>query len=109
MKEDKIKEIKEFNLNYVDVDDMVCVTAFQKKMINSLLKLAETHEDVRIVAKNENGTIVVHLPKKYVTVRFGNKAAREKKELTEEQKAILSERMRKIQEARKEKANKEVR
>lgn len=86
-----LREIKEFNVNWVDCDDVVSVTAYQKKMINQLKKLAESHpEDIKIVAENEDGTICVHLAKKYVRVSFSEP---NKRVMTEEQRAAAAERL----------------
>lgn len=85
-------DIKEFNVNMCDCDDMVSVTAYQRKFINRLNELAEKHPDeVRIVAKNENGTAVYCLPKKYVHISFGERA---KREVTDEQREAAAERLR---------------
>lgn len=97
-------KILETNVNFVDVDDMVSATVFLKKHMNQLHKLAESHPDeVKIIkeAKENEGMMLAHLPKKYVKVSFGEPMP--KKELTEEQKAAAAERMKKIQEARRAK------
>lgn len=95
----KYGDILEFNINITNIDDMVSVTVYQKKMINQLIKLAEDHpEEVRVVAVNNDGTTVVHLPKKYVHVSFYESS---RKKLSEDQKAAAAERLRK---ARKKKA-----
>ena len=97
--------ILEFNINITNVDDMVSVTAYQTKYMNQIKKLAEKYPDeVKIIktAKENDGMMLAHLPKKFCKVSFGE--ARAKKEMTEEQKAAAAERMRKIQEARKAKA-----
>ena len=94
------KDIKEMNVNWLDIDDMVSVTAYQKKMINQLMKLAGAHPDeVRVVAVNKDGTTVVHLPKKYVHVSFGERA---KREMSEEQRAAAAERLKKAREKKAE-------
>lgn len=105
MKKELPKKILEFNLNMTDVDEMVSVTVYQAKYINQLKKLAVAHPDeVKIVkeAKGNDGMMVVHLPKKYCKVSFGE--VRAKRELTEEQRVAASERAKKMQEARKAKA-----
>lgn len=97
-------KVLETNVNFVDVDDMVSATVFLTKHMNQLRKLAEKHPDeVKILkeVKENDGMMLAHLPKKYCHVSFGE---RQKRELTEEQKAAQSERMRKMQEVRKAKA-----
>lgn len=97
------KDIKEMNVNWLDIDDMVSVTAYQKKMINQLMKLAEAHPDeVRVVAVNKDGTTVVHLPKKYVHVSFYESS---RKEQTEEQRAAAADRLKKMWEKKKAEAD----
>jgi len=98
-------KVMEMSIGWVDVDDMVSVTAYQTKYMNQLKKLAEAHPDeVKIIkeAKENDGMMVVHLPKKYCKVSFGE--ARAKRELTEDQKAAARERAKKMQEAKKAKA-----
>lgn len=105
MKKKLPEKILEFNLNMVDVDDMVSVTAYQTKYMNQLKKLAVAHPDeVKIIkeAKENDGMMVVHLPKKYCKVSFGE--VRAKRELTEEQRAAAADRAKKMQEAKKAKA-----
>ena len=92
------------NVNFVDSDDMVSVTAYQTKYMNQIKKLAEKYPDeVKIVktAKENDGMMLAHLPKKFVKVSFGE--ARAKREMTEEQKAAAAERMRIAQEIKKAK------
>lgn len=96
--------IKENNINWTDADGMVSVTAYQSKYMNQIKKLAERYPDeVKILkqAKENDGMMLAHLPKKFVKVSFG--APRAKKEMTEEQKAAAAERMKKVQEIRKAK------
>jgi hypothetical protein len=72
--------------------------------MNQIKKLAEKYPDeVKIVktAKENDGMMVAHLPKRFCKISFGGERA--KKELTEEQKAAAAERMKKAQEAKKAK------
>lgn len=88
---------------YIHVDDMVSATVFLTKHMNQLHKLAEKYPDeVKILkeARENDGMMLAHLPKKFCHVSFGE---RQKKEMTEEQKAAAAERMKKMQEARKAK------
>lgn len=94
------KEIKEFNLNIVDCDDMVSVTAFQTKYIKQIKALAEKHPDeIKLIPTNYNGTILAHMPEKYVHVSFYES---NKKEMTKEQKAAAAERLKKAREKKAE-------
>lgn len=103
MKKELPKKILEFNLNMTDVDEMVSVTVYQTKYMNQLKKLAYAHPDeVKVIkeAKENDGMMVVHLPKKYCKVSFGE--ARVKRELTEDQKAAARERLKKAREKKAE-------
>lgn len=98
------KAIKEMNVNICDCDDMASVTVFQVKYMNQIKKLAEKYPDeVKIVktAKENDGMMVAHLPKKFCKISFGEERA--KREMTEEQKVAAAERMKKAQEAKKAK------
>lgn len=88
----KSNEIYEMNVNYVNTDDMVSVTAYEGKYINQLKALAEKHPDeVKLMPTGLNGVILAHLPKKYVHVSFYESS---KKEMTEEQRAAAADRLR---------------
>lgn len=95
------REWKEANVNFYEGDDLVYVTVYQGKYKNQINKLAEKYPDeVKVLARNDNGTLCAKLDKKYVHLSFGR---REKREMTEEQRAAVKERVKKMQEARKEK------
>ena len=88
------KEIKETCINYVDCDDMVSVSTYQKKYINKLKALVEDHPDeVKVVAENDDGTVCVHLPLKYVHISFGE---HKRREMSEDQKVAAAERLKKF-------------
>lgn len=100
LSKDLPKEIKEFNVNYCDVDDVISVTAYQTKYINQIKALADKHPDeVKLIPTRLNGVILAHLPKKYVHINFGERA---KREFTEEQRNAASERLRIAREKRTE-------
>ena len=98
------REILETNVNYVDTDDMASVTVFMTKHKKQIKTLAEKHPDEVQIIAGEDGKndkmLVVHLPKKYCHISFGERA---KREMTEEQKEAAKERAKKMQEARKTK------
>ena len=88
----KSNEIYEMNVNYVNTDDVVSVTAYEGKYINQLKALAEKHPDeVKLMPTGLNGVVLAHLPKKYVHVSFYESS---KKEMTEEQRAAAADRLR---------------
>lgn len=99
-------KIYEMSIGWTDVDDMVSVTAYQTKYMNQLKKLADAHPDeVKIIkeAKENDGMMVVHLPKKYCKVSFSE--VRAKRELTEEQRAAAADRLKKMWEKKKAEAD----
>lgn len=99
MKQDSSKDIKEATINWVDVDDVVSVTMYERKYIKQLKALAESYpNEVRIVAENKNGSVCVHLPKKYCHCTFS--VGRAKIEMTEEQKLAARDRLEKARAAR---------
>ena len=94
------KEIKEFNLNIVDCDDMVSVTAYQTKFIKQIKALAEMHPDeVKLIPTNLKGTILAHMPEKYVHVSFSE---RTKREMSDKERAAAAERLKKAREKKAE-------
>lgn len=94
------KEIKEFNLNIVDCDDMVSVTAYQTKFINQLKVLAEKHPDeVKLIPTGINSVVLAHLPRKYVHVSFYES---NRKEMSDDQRAAAAERLKKAREKKAE-------
>lgn len=94
-------EILETNVNYVDSDDMASVTVFETKHKKQIRTLAEKYPDeIRIIDNGDkrNSMLVAHLPRKYCHISFGGRV---KREMTDEQKAAASERMKKAQEVRR--------
>lgn len=75
------------------------VTFSQRKYITKIKRLAEKYPDeVEICAENEDGSIVAHIPVKYVRIS-------PPKKLTEEQKESLRERLAKVRKADSNKDN----
>lgn len=71
------------------------------KYCSKVKKLAaEYPEEVKIRVTNPDGSIVATLPTKYIKISAPRKVT---KEYTEEEKEVLRERMKKMQEARKNK------
>ena len=95
----EIKEIKETVVEWVDVDDKVMVSTWQRKYIKKLKELSDAYPgEVKIVAENNDNTICVSLPKKFVHVSFGEPRAR--REISEEDKEVLRNNLKKAREAR---------
>lgn len=92
--------IYEMNVNTVNVDDMASVTVYESKYINQLKTLADEHPDeVKLIPTDIVGVVLAHLPKKYVHVSFGERA---KREMSEEQRAAVAERLKKAREKKAE-------
>ena len=82
---------------HMNGQDYFSVDSGEKSVINRVMKLKEQFPDkVDIVAENKDGTITARVPADWIKIR--PKAHRE---LTEEQRAELAERMRKAREAQK--------
>lgn len=78
--------MKENNIEWLNGQQTVTVTLSQGKFINKVKRLAETHEDVQIVAENSDGSICAHLPLKFIKISAP-------RQLTEEQKEQARERL----------------
>lgn len=76
-------------IEFLKDSDTVTVTFSQRRFISKIKRLANEHpEDVKIVAENNDGSIVAHVPVKYIKV-----SAPRRVNMTPEQKAALSERL----------------
>lgn len=95
------RDLKEANINFYEGDDTVWVTVYQGKYKNQIEKLAKEYPDeVKVIARNDNGTLYAKLGKKFVHLTFSH---REKREMTEDQKEAARERMKLAQEVRAKK------
>lgn len=73
-------------IEWIYGQDTITATLSQQFLISRVRELASKHEEVKIVAENEDGTIVAHLPLTYL--KFNPP-----KNLTEEQRKVLADRM----------------
>lgn len=71
-------------IEWLDGQDVMAVTLYQKRFITQVRKLAQKRDDVKILAENKDGSIFAHIPVKFL--RF-----RAPKELSEEQLASARE------------------
>lgn len=95
------RDFKEANINFYEGDDVIWATVYQSKYKNQIEKLAEQYPDeVKVLARNDNGTLYARLDKKFVHLSFSH---REKKEVTEEQREAARERIKLAQEAKAKK------
>lgn len=72
-------------IEWLDGQQTVTVTFYQKKFVNRIKKLAESRNDVEIIAENGDGSICAHLPLKFIRISAP-------RELSEEQIALARER-----------------
>ena len=78
-------------IEWLDLDEQVMVTLHGGKLKNRVLKLAKEYPDevtIKVHPENNHGYLVAHLPKKWVKI-----TPPVKRELSEEQKAVLRERI----------------
>ncbi len=76
-------------IEFIKNSDTATVTFSQGRYVSKMKKLAEKHPDeVKIVAENEDGSIVAHIPTRYIHI------SNSKREITEEQRNAAAERLR---------------
>lgn len=77
-------------IEFVKNADTATVTLCQGRYVSKLKRLAKEHpEDVHICKENIDGSIVAHIPVSYIKL-----SAPPKRDLTDEQRIKLAERMR---------------
>jgi hypothetical protein len=76
--------MRENCIEWLNGQDRVTVTLSQGRLINKVKKLAEKHEEVEIVRENEDGTLLAHLPLKYIKISAPRQVTDEQKEKTRE-------------------------
>ena len=84
----------ENNVEFIKNTNVATAYFTQGKFINKLKKYAEEYNECDVV-ENNDGSILAHFPVKWLKINPSRK-------LTEEQKAIASERFKKMWEKRKE-------
>lgn len=84
----------ETSIERVQGDNYCCVYTGERKFINQLKELAKSYPEVDICHINEDGSIVAHVP--YSWFRFVKPPS--KRNLTEEQRKAMGERMKKARE-----------
>jgi len=83
-------------IEWIRNSDTATVTFSQKRYVNKIEKLAERFPDkVKIIHKNSDGSILAHIPVKAIKLQIVER------ELTEEQRVELRERMTKARKAKK--------
>lgn len=74
-------------IEWLTGDGRICLSLTQKRFINRIRKLETTRPDDVDIITNQDGSICAHVPLSWLKIN-------PTKELTEEQRAELSERMR---------------
>lgn len=76
-------------IEWYNGQDVICVTLSQKRLINKVMKLANSYpNEVRIDKINDDGTVLCHLPLSYLKFQ-------RPRELSEEEKQKARERFEK--------------
>ena len=97
------QDFRESAWDCVSCDKTATFSTNESKWINKLLKLAKEYpDDVKIDEMPEEnwGTLLVHLPKKWCKISPPRKV-----NMTDEEKAIRADRMRKVAQKKKENKN----
>lgn len=84
-------DFKETCVEYLDVDQHATFCSAERKWINKILKLKESHPDkvdIRFYPENNDGNIVAHIPKSWLKISPPRQV-----NYTEEQRAAAAERM----------------
>lgn len=91
-------EYYENAIEWITGRSTVTVTFSQKKYISRILTLAKSNPDIKIIASPEDngGVLVAHIPLKCITIR-----SPKGKELSEEQRTAMAERLEKARKAKK--------
>ena len=90
-------DLIETSIEYITADKHATFYSGERKWVNKIQKLKEDYPDeVQIIAAPENnhGAILAHVPKTWLKLSPPRKV-----NMTEERKAELSERMKKLREA----------
>ena len=80
-------EMRENAIYWIQGDTQCTVNLMQGRYISRIRKLAEQYPDEVTIESDKNGILIATFPVKYINI------SNRKRELTEEQRGILSERM----------------
>lgn len=84
-------DFKETAVGYINVDSYATFSSSEQKWINKILELRESHPDevkIEYMPENNHGMLLAHIPKSWLKIK-----APSKRELTDEQRAAMSERL----------------
>lgn len=76
--------MRENCIEWLNGQDRVTVTLSQGRYISKVKKLAETHKEVEIVKENADGTLLAHLPLKFIKISAPRQVSDEQKEKARE-------------------------
>lgn len=83
-------ELQENNVEWYTGDKVATLSFSQRRHVSKIMKYAESHPEVEIVAKNEDGSICAHIPVSWIKIS----PPRSGREFTEEEKIQAAERLR---------------
>lgn len=72
--------MRENAIEWLNGQDRVTVTLSQGRLINKVKKLAEKYKEVEIVRENEDGTLLAHLPLKFIKISAPRQVTEEQRE-----------------------------
>lgn len=76
--------MRENAIEWLNGQDRVTVTLSQGRFINKVKKLAEKYEEVEIVKENADGTLLAHLPLKFIKISAPRQVTDEQREQARE-------------------------
>ena len=98
-----MKDVRETSFEFCNDEQPACFSSTDPMWIRRILKLAKKYpDDVKVVDYKEKESICVHVPKEWFKV-----SPPRSKNMTEEQRAAASEMAKKMQEAKRAKAEAE--
>ena len=76
--------MRENCIEWLNCQDRVTVTLSQPRYINKVKKLAEKYKEVEIIKENTDGTLLAHLPLKFIKISAPRQVSDEQKEKAKE-------------------------
>ena len=71
-------------IEWLNGQDRVTLTMSQPRYINKIKKLAEKYKEVEIIKENTDGTLLAHLPLKFIKISAPRQVSDEQKEKARE-------------------------
>ena len=76
--------MRENCIEWLNGQDRVTVTLSQGRLINKVKKLSEKYKEVEIVRENKDGTLLAHLPLKFIKISASRQLTDEQREKARE-------------------------